>query len=110
MSPVDTAGETASASRPRVPRARTTSQPGRKSTSTRTPKVGTVSTHCVMRVIVSGHGDFSTTRVRTYDGERSRVLVARTVNSRVFCRSVGPGHTTAVPTARGGAGWVRRQE
>ena len=104
MRPTETAGETASASRPRAPRARTTSQPGRNSTTERTTKAGIVSTQCAMRAIVSGRHDFSTTRVRTYDGGRSRVLVARDRNSRVFCRSAGPGRTTAVPTAsrRGG--------
>src|SRR6478609_4608850 len=40
-----------------------------------------------MRAIVSGRHDFSTTRVRTYDGGRSRVLVARTV---IRASSAGP--------------------
>src|SRR3954447_4893666 len=40
-----------------------------------------------MPAIVSGHRDFSAPRVRTYDGRRSRVLVARTV---IRASSAGP--------------------
>ena len=79
-----------------------------ESTRERTTNAEIVSTQCAMRAILAGRLDFSTTRVRTYDGGRSRVLVMRDRNSRVFCRSAGPGHTTAVPIS--GWGGVRQRQ